>query len=457
VNRRRIRLGLAILVLTLAASARAALPWEELELAAGGRVIAVDTGQPGWICLGLTFPAGTAHAAEDPVLAALAPRVLLGSFLEGAPEREPLDAWLSGRGWTRSSSVEPDGASICLAGPAAGYEDVLRHLLSRLAAPGRVDQADLDRAWREQEADWRRLARNPAVALRDAMAERHFGGHPYRWRQLQARPAGARPPDLTALRAWLATRCHAGAAVLLAAGDLEPEAFLRRWQADLDRLPGGPAPRAGVPALAAPGAGRLERRSPGATPLLILQFAGPRGDGPLAGTAALAAGVLSQLLREGVVEAGLAAGAAAAYDYTAPGPQPIEVQVRGFAPGDRTLVEETVARILERVRQGDFSRFQVITAKDDIFERLDESTRRGDGPAGAGRGDLMRWCQDLLRQQRHMPRWRERFETRLLGTGVEGIAADAASRLRPGAETLGLLMPDQGLDSDRPLDEGGEP
>ncbi|MBN2172162.1 MAG: insulinase family protein [Candidatus Krumholzibacteriota bacterium] len=454
---RNARVCLALLILVVSTAARAALSREELDLAAGGRVLAADTGRPGWICLGVAFPAGTAHAAVNPVLAALAPRVFLGSVLEGAPGREPLDAWLRARGWTRATSLEPDGASLCLAGPAAGHEDVLRHLLSRLQHPGRFDQAELDRAWREQEAEWERLAASPEVALRDAMARRHFGDHPYRWRQLQARPEDARPPAPADLRAWLDARYHAGAVLVLAAGDLDPEDFIRCWQVDLDRLPGGPSPPTAVPALIHPGAGRLEQRASGATPLMVLQYPGPRGDGPQAAACALTAGVISQLLREGFVAPGLAASAGAWYDYTSPGPQPLEVQVRGFAAADLALVSERVERVIDRVRKGEFSRYQVITAKDDIYERLDEGNWRGEGPAGGGRGDLLRWCQDLLRQQWQLPRWRDRFETRLLGTGSEQIAADAAQRLRRGAETLGLLLPGEGLDSDRSPAEGGKP
>jgi len=433
-------------LLALATTARAELPlWEELTLPAGGRLLAVGTERPGWVAIGLAFPAGTAQSPEDPDLALLAPRLFLGSRLEGKGSDRDLGDFLDEKGWMLREGSELDGAGVFLAGPTAGLRELLLHVAERLQHPDAFSPEELAAAWARLEEDRTAWAKNPEVPLRAAMAREHYGAHPYRHFLAQERPASSGPPDAADMRHFLRERYQAGALHLLAAGDLVPADFLDEWLPRFEKL-GGQALDPVLHPAVKPGSGRIERDMAAGRSLLLVQYPGVHGGRADTAELALAAGILQQLLDADIVRAGLARGASAFFDVLSPGPRPLELQVRGFRPEQRERVEERALRIVDRVRSGEFSPYQVISAKDMIFQQLDATTRKGAGPTAAGPQALLLWSQQVLRRELHYRRWGEGWEARLLGTGKERIVEVASRRLRAGTETFGLLLPDQGLD-----------
>ena len=413
---------------------------EELVLPSGARLTVVQTPGAQLASLGLYFPAGTARTPDQPALAYLAPRLFLGSRMESVADDSSLEDFLGESGWRVTEKSDLDGAGILLAGQADRLETVLRHCLSRLSHPDRWDEAEFARAWREHRQRLDAWAQNPETLLRARMAARQYGEHPYRCGLGQRDESPAPSPE--ALRAFMNEHYQAGAASILAAGPFDPEGFLADFMADFDALEGH-APAAPVLSGFEPGAGRIELEGEAAQ--IIVQFPGVPGAHADAPALALLAGVLQQLLQNDLAgDAQLARSASAYYDYTAAAPRPLEVQVRQFAPEDREQVEARLARILERLRAAEFSEYQVITAKDAIFQSMDAVAKKG--PRGSDPDALLNWSWDTLRQSLHFARWRDSFEMRVLGTGKERIAAQARASLDLDRATFGLLMPAEGLD-----------
>ena len=301
-----------------------------------------------------------------------------------------------------------------------------------------ISQGDLDRAWDGLEADWERWSRAPEVSLRALMSAGHYGDHPYAVGLGRERPEGAAAPRLEDLRAFVRERYQAGAMQLLVAGDLDPRAMLASWRDRLDALSGRillvPEP-GGV----APGGGEFRLPSAGRD-LMLLQFPVPAGDVDAAAASAVLAGVLSIYLKEELPKAGLAWTASAWFDYTAMGPQPLEVRVRDF-PGERSdELRAMLPRIFERIGEGSFSEYRVITAKDNLYQQMDVAAGLGDGPLRSEPAALMNWGQQVLRHGLHFRRWRVPFERALLATAKEDVAEAARRYLVMERATLGLLI-----------------
>jgi len=424
-------------------SPRAALIWEERGLPAGGRLLLAGGISPGLACLSLALPAGTADRPEDPLLPLLAPRAFLGAQASWEPGAS-LETALARLGWRVESHCGLESAEISLLGPAGGLDTVLGFLVERLRSPGTLTPADLQSAWSALEADWARAAASPELALREAMAAALYAKHPYARGEGRVAIAGASPPPLASLAGYLAERYQAGCLVMLLAGDIDPAALLGVWQARLDALPGHPlaAPRRPD----APGqAGELKRAAAEPT-LLLYHFPGPAGDGAVAPAAALLAGLLNLFVQTELRDAGLVASGSAWYDFTCPGPRPLELQLRGFSPDRLPAVRARVERILERLRGGDFSEYQVITAKDQLFMRIDAAAGQGSPPADGGVRALSLWCREILRETLYFARWRSRFVDQTLGASRESLGRDAARLLLPERATLGLLLPADSLD-----------
>lgn len=411
--------------------------WDELGIPAGGRIYLAGGRSPGQVALAIYFHAGTATAPAASPLPLLAPRAFLD---DGSQD---FASELAARGWSLRSRCDLDGAGVFLAGPRMDLEEVLTHLLERLEAPAALDQASLDRAWERLQEDWERWSGVPEVALRETLAARHYGEHPYAAGLGRVRPETAVKPKLEALRAFLAERYQAGGMVMLIAGDLDPAAILARWQTRFDALPGV---LAAPPSLLrhAPAGGEHRQEGAGRT-LMLLQFPGPPGGAKTAAATAVLAGVLSQRLHMDIQKAGLGSSATAWYDFTSPGPQPVAIQVRDFPPGKLPALRVLVDRIVDRMRHGEFSEYQVITAKDIIFQQMDAATGRGEGVQVEGLGPLMNWGQQVLRHALHFHRWRVPFERRLMDTGKPEVI-EAAQSLSAEQATLGLLLPSSELD-----------
>ncbi len=410
--------------------------WEELSLPAGGRLIVVRTEGSGSVCVGLAFPAGTAQSPKDPAMAWLAPLLFA--------DREPggaLDSLLSGGQWSLKTSTSLDGAGVFLTGPAASSDRAVDLLLDRLEGVLNFDDAALGRAWTALESLWERWGGNSEVALRAEMAKAAYGEHPYRNFLGQHRPADASPPALPVMLAWLREHYQAGSLTAVIAGNLRPLEFLERWQPRFDRLEGKRPAAVRHPRLVA-GKARIEMPTEGSA-LMILQFPGPPGGSREAVALSLVAGVLSHFLKADLMQAGLARSAIAWYDFMAPGSRPLEIQVRDFDPSNREKIEALVYRFVDRLRSGEYSQYQVISAKDLVFGQLDRASRKGSGPTNATEGALQRWTQSVARQSLHYPRWSNAFEKQMLGgVGKQEIAVEAAARLIPGNETFGLLLPE---------------
>ncbi len=435
-NRVRILLLLLLIGLSLSSPASAAPTWEEYGIPAGGRFYFAGGLSPDLASVSVYFPAGTAVRPDAPLLPLLASRVFLGP--EGLDAGGLLDADLAAIGWKRRVRCDLDGAGVFLAGPKRSLEPVLGRVLRRLESAEPITQDDLDRAWSSLEADWERWSRAPEVNLRADMARRHYGEHPYAVDLGRRRPESAARPDLEALRAFVGERYQAGAMQLLVAGDLEPAALLDRWQDRLDALPGRillvPESTGEV------GGGGEFRHAADGRNLMLLQFPVPAGDVDAAASTAVLAGVLRMYMKEELPRAGLAWTASAWYDYTAMGPQPLEVRVRDF-PGERgEEVKTMLLRIFERIAAEDFSEYKVITAKDILFQQMDVAAGRGEGPRDSDVNTLLSWGQQVLRHGLHFRRWRVPFERSLLATSKEDVADAARRYLDLERATLGLLI-----------------
>ncbi len=439
-------LTLALACLAAAGAARpspATLVWEERGLPAGGRVLLAGGISSGLACLGLSVPAGTASHPEDPLLPLLAPRAFLGAAAAWEPAVS-LETALARLGWRIETHCGLESAEISLLGPVAGLETVMGLVVERLQSPGAVSPADLEAAWSALEADWARWAASPEIALREAMAQAAYAGHPYAGGEGRLPPAQAAPPALASLADFLRERYQAGGLVLLLAGDFDPLPLLARWQARLDALPGQPLATPVRPLPLAQGS-ELLRAEEGST-LLLYQFPGPAGDGEGAPAAALLAGVLNLFVQTDLRGSGLVASGGAWYDFACPGPRPLELQLRGFAPERLPALKATVERILERLREGEFSEYQVITAKDQLFTRLDAAAGLGLPPADGGVQALSLWCREILRESLYFARWRPRFEQQALAASLQSLSQEAARLLLPERATLGLLLPAESLD-----------
>jgi hypothetical protein len=435
-------LVLGLLAMLMASAAAGAMPWREFDLPAGGRMILANTGPDDLALVALAFPVGSAHAADNPALVQLAPLLFLRNrALDGETLLERLSDW----GWSQRGSVTLESTSLVLHGPRESLAAVLERVVAALAQPDAFRAADRDEAWAELEIRRRRWAQNPEVALRAAMAERRHGAHPYRIGQGQILPAGSGPPADDRLRRWLLEHWGIGGALVLLAGDLEPERLLTVWRRPFEALPATAA--ASLEAAGAEGgSGRMELDGGGRPNLLLVHYPGPAGDGPAAATFSLAAGVLHQLLKWELAGKGYAFAASAWYDFTQPGPRPLEIQVRGYPTAGTEELLAHLDSLIERLRQGDYSEYQLITAKDNLFERMDAATAASDGPAGIGVGPLLVWAQNLLQHNLYFRRWRDGFERDLMAASKEDVTLAATQWLRDDARTLGLLLSPPELD-----------
>jgi len=437
-------LGLAFATTPQAVAQAPDLDWEARPLAAGGQVIGAGRFCPGFAGVFLALPAGTATHPADPRLPLLAPRAFLGAHASWESAAAPLETALARLNWRLETRCEMESAEIALLGPVAGLETVLGFLVERLAAPAALDDAGLELAWQQLEADRARWKDSPELALREAMAAASYPQHPYGRGEARLAALGEAPPSREALAAFLAERYQAGAALLLLAGDLEPRTLIERWRPALDALPGQPLPPPGRSASMAEGA-VLEQPSTGPT-LLLYHFAGPAGSAAEAPAAALLAGVLNQFAQKELRGEGLASAGSAWYDFSVPGPRPLELQLRGFAPERLEALQAKVERILERLRQGQFSEYQLITAKDQLFTRIDAASGRGPGPADGSLQALSLWGREVLREGLYFPAWRERFIAGALALDLPGLRSEALRLLQPGRTTMGLLLPPESLD-----------
>jgi len=437
-------LGLALASVDPAAAQTAAIDWTETPLSAGGRVIAVGGLSPGFAGVFLALPAGTAASPGDPRLALLAPRAFLGARASWEPAGPPLEAALARLGWRLETRCELESAEIALLGPSAGLETALGFLLERLAAPAELDAEALETAWRLHEVERAGWAASPEYALRAEMAA---AIHPGRPDGLDAgHPEQPEPPSPAreALAAFLGERYQAGAALLLLAGDLQPRVLLDRWRPVLDALPGHPLPPPQRPEPASQGSER--RRPSGGPTLLLYQFPGPAGQAESAPAAALLAGVLSLFVQSELRGEGLASGGSAWFDFSTPGPRPVELQLRGFAPDRLPALRTKVERVLDRLRRGEFSEYQLITAKDQLFTRIDAASGRGHGPTDGSLQALTLWSREVLREGLYFAAWREQFLAAALRVDAAGLRAEAQRLLQPERATMGLLLPPESLD-----------
>lgn len=420
---------------------RAALQWDEEGLPAGGSLMVAGGISPGLATLRMIVPAGTADSPGVPLLAPVACRAFLGTT---APDGTPVGAYLARRGWSLELHCELEGAELALNGPAEGLDAMMELLLARLEAPGDLDAEALQAAWRALEADWDRWASSGELVLRAEMARATYGGTDYGVGEQRVRPENAAPPTLGALRAFVSRRYQAGAATLLAAGDLDPGDFLARWRGRLQALPGRllPLPVRGdaIPV------GREIKRADEAQALYIAQFPGPRGDALSAAAAAVAAGVLNKFIDTDVRAPGLCRMGSVWYDFTSPGPRPLEIVLRGIDVERLPALRARIERLCERMRRGEFSEYAMLSAKDVLFERIDAAAGKGKPPRGDDAQSLSLWSREVLREALYFRRWQAEFLRNLQALGKEQVREEAETMLDLDRATLGLLLPGEALD-----------
>ncbi len=434
--------GLLMLIFTIQApSVRGEALWSEFGIPAGGRIKLVGGLSPGQAMIGLSFPAGSSTRPTEPLIPLLAPRCWIGSA-GLSDDGDDLRRDLGRLGWTLETYTDLDGAGLILGGPVEGLATVMERMLLRLELV-KPEPVNLDLAWEEQELIWGSTGESPEMVLRDGLAVRHHGRRPYAVsRGLgRIRPEGAVPPTAEAMTAFLTERYQAGGMVMLVAGDLEPDAIRAKWRRRLEKLPGRLLPPPSVPPNWDRGGGEL-RLAAGDRSLLILQYPGPQGAEESCAAAATLAGVLTQRMQIDIRGAGLASSASAWIDFTSPGHSPLEIQVRGFDPSRLDALRTQLDRVFHRMREGEFSEYSVITAKDNLFQAMDAAAAPKGKPNGEDGDALLRWGRNVLRHSLHFGRWRSLFERRLLDTGKPEVQAAAQRLLLNERATLGLLDPD---------------
>ncbi|MCP4546488.1 MAG: insulinase family protein [bacterium] len=439
------RLTLWLLILTGLLSiphgpVAAALDWHDQTLACGAHLTIVDTAQKGYAGLVLYYPAGTVYATNQPALALMAPYLLL--------ESETGDDFVAGLqelGWKLNFRTDLHGAGVFLAGPVEHLDAVFNHLVECLRTPADFDEGDLRQAWQAIVTRWERMGKREEVVMGARAEAAFYGRHPYHVGLGHVAPDPLISPRSVEVRQFMMQRYRAGGAFLMVAGDVEVETFRNRWETHLNAIPGVPAVSTAVPELN-PLPGRIDHVNPTDNTLLIVKYPGPLGSSASSAPTTLLAGVLGQLLDRNITGAGLARSANVWYDFMSPGPRPLEIRVRNFHPDDAGKIEEIIKRQCQSIKDGGFSKFLVISAKDNLFEMLDSGTAKGNGPKRNGVGGLLAWCQTVAWQNLHFQDWRSSFESQLLGTGQERVQLEAQKRLEGASALWSFLLPEVKLE-----------
>jgi len=225
---------------------------------------------------------------------------------------------------------------------------------------------------------------------------------------------------------------------ILLAGDLVARDALESWTSVLDRLEGPRPLRAKLPKPLY-GKGRITGE-PSPRGLLLVQLPGLPVDDPRASQLALASGIIQLLCEADLRDAGLARSVSSWYRFTADGPAALEITLRGLGAEQLGMAEAVLDRILERLREGDFSEYMVISAKDRILQRLEIHSAQGELPS-KGVVELAAWSAETSRQALLLRGKRGNFESRLLLGNIGSISAFCSDWLLPEYAVVGVSMP----------------
>jgi hypothetical protein len=402
------------------------LDWQEARLQSGGKLVAVDTGEGGWVSVALAFPAGVAYCSEQASLAYLAADIFGDNFLRNS---------LAEVGWSLEPRVEQDTALILMSGPSEDLGSILEPVLAVFGTRSAFDESDLAHARSSLKDDRDRWRSSPEALLRSRMAKRLYGDHPY------GQGVGRfdeEPISTETLVEYLDHRYSPSGIQIVLAGDLDASATLRIWANAFYRLHGPQVSAADWPD-PIPGSGRFESEHPSRQNILLMQLPGLPSDDPRAPLLALAGGIIQLLCETDIRDARLARNVSVWYRFAATGPSHLEVALRDVVPDKMERVEAVLTVILQRLRNGDFSQFAVISAKDRILGRLENHSSRGSGPASQGLGALQIWTAETARQGLLMRGVRASFQDSLLVGNVDTISAFASEHLPPEQTVLGIL------------------
>ena len=426
-----IRLRTVLLALMIPPLAAFAMDWEEAGLPCGGHLIVAGGDDGGWVSCVLAFPAGVSESAETPATAHLALRLMLDAAGSGTSLAESL----ADLGWQARLEMSEDVAMLILSGASENLEKLIGPIDRAIRNRTDFDTADLDRVRRALETDYRRWEANPEAKLRALMARKLFGAHPYGAGRGH-RPGS--PPTADQVRTFLETRFSPGGMQILLAGDLVARDALESWTSVLDRLEGPRPLRAKLPKPLY-GKGRITGE-PSPRGLLLVQLPGLPVDDPRASQLALASGIIQLLCEADLRDAGLARSVSSWYRFTADGPAALEITLRGLGAEQLGMAEAVLDRILERLREGDFSEYMVISAKDRILQRLEIHSAQGELPS-KGVVELAAWSAETSRQALLLRGKRGNFESRLLLGNIGSISAFCSDWLLPEYAVVGVSMP----------------
>ena len=422
-----------ILVLLAFGPALTEIAWEETALPSGARLLVVDSDNPGQAMITLAWPAGMATSLENPDLALLAPRLFLQRSFEGGRSLKEL---LRGIAWGWKLRLGRDNSFLQFFGPKEEMPEVIGALLEEVGTSLSTHQGEVDAAFESLQKERSRWRKNPEIFLRAGLDSLRYPGHPYRIGEGKALQS-LNAPLLEDMQTFLTEHYGANSCTFLILADLDPDAFLSDWLPRFDALTGKRKLLSLLPE--DPGSrGDLEMEgSPGRT-LLLWQFPLPGGWGRERADIVLASGIIQPLLVQSF--RGLVASATASCDFLPRGPARLEIQVRGFLPGDLPRIEKTLERILDRLGKTEFSEMQVVTAKDQVLQRLSLHSSRSDRPLPRKETDLRNWSLELLRQQLSIRDKRSQFELAILKANMDSIAERSRRYLTLEQRSRGLLQ-----------------
>lgn len=227
-------------------------PFLRRRLSNGLTVVAAASPRAPLVDLSLVFPAGAEQEPpEDAGLASMTAALLD----EGSAERDALAiaAAVSDLGGRLASGADWDTGSIEVELLARHAEEGLA-LLTELATRPTFPPEEIERQRRRRAAELLRRKSDPAHLAEERLLGAIYGEAPY-GRTVLGDEASLARLDRERVRACFAACYGLAGAALVAAGDLDPEAFVARAEAVLGGLDPGVA--AVPPAHAAPPPGRL--------------------------------------------------------------------------------------------------------------------------------------------------------------------------------------------------------
>lgn len=206
----------------------------------GLTVLAADAGRGPLVEMALLFPAG---ADRDPRELPGAATLLGGLLDEGTSHRSALDiaATVEEMGGRLVSGADWDVGFLDVEVLSSRVEPALR-LLAELATDSTLPADELERQRKRRLAELMRKRSSPSYLAGERFAASVYGGTPY-GHTLVGHPEAIEALDRERLLRLYHDRYTLAGAFLVAAGDLEANAFVEQVRQVLGSLPGGEVPQ----------------------------------------------------------------------------------------------------------------------------------------------------------------------------------------------------------------------